>query len=189
MLTRTEAAESANGRYVNFGADSSFLVMDLSRKTYFGSKGNFLLPRAALQLYSLPGTSNADSETGIAVATYSHQWFERTLGKSRVELKIFRKLTRSTDDSAIRRITIPETFLCADALMLLMDNVSSLVPRTADRKICLRSQVTSGLVVNCAVINRRIAEELPFMATCVPSSTTSSPFLYPQKPAPQSCRH
>lgn len=65
-----------------------------------------------------------------AVATYSHQWFERTL-----------------DDSAIRRITIPETFLCADALMLLMDNV------------------TSGLVVNSAVINRRIAEELPFMAT------------------------
>ncbi|KAM0797102.1 putative adenylosuccinate lyase Ade13 [Usnea florida] len=65
-----------------------------------------------------------------AIATYSHQWFERTL-----------------DDSAIRRITIPETFLCADALMLLMDNV------------------TSGLVVNSAVINRRIAEELPFMAT------------------------
>ena len=136
MLVRTEAAESANGRYVTSEADSPFLVMGLNRKTSFGSKGKFQFPQAGLQLYSLPGTSNADSETGIAVATYSHQWFERTLGKSRVEIKKFRKLTRSTDDSAIRRITIPETFLCADALMLLMDNVSSIVPRTVGLNIC-----------------------------------------------------
>ncbi|KAF6229198.1 hypothetical protein HO133_007314 [Letharia lupina] len=65
-----------------------------------------------------------------AMATYAHQWFERTL-----------------DDSAIRRISIPESFLCADALMLLLDNVMS------------------GLVVYPAVIERRIAQELPFMAT------------------------
>ena len=110
--------------------------MDLSRKINYGSKGKSIFPRAALQLYFLHGTTSADAKTGIAVATYSHQWFERTLGKCRVESKKFEKLTRSTDDSAIRRITIPETFLCADALMLLMDNVSSTVPCTVDRKQC-----------------------------------------------------
>lgn len=62
--------------------------------------------------------------------TYAAQWFERTL-----------------DDSAIRRIDLPELFLCADALLLLMNNVFS------------------GLVVYPAVIQRRIDEELPFMAT------------------------
>jgi adenylosuccinate lyase len=65
-----------------------------------------------------------------ASGTYAAQWFERTL-----------------DDSAIRRIDIPELFLCADALLLLMNNVFS------------------GLVVYPAVIQRRINEELPFMAT------------------------
>ena len=62
--------------------------------------------------------------------TYAAQWFERTL-----------------DDSAVRRIDIPEMFLCADALMILLDNVSS------------------GLVVYPAVIQHRLNEELPFMAT------------------------
>ena len=63
-------------------------------------------------------------------ATYAHQWFERSL-----------------DDSAIRRIDIPEMFLIADALCILLDNVSS------------------GLVVYPAVINNRLQAELPFMAT------------------------
>lgn len=62
--------------------------------------------------------------------TYAHQWFERSL-----------------DDSAIRRIDIPEMFLLADALCILLDNVSS------------------GLVVYPAVINMRLQAELPFMAT------------------------
>ncbi|KAI9826634.1 MAG: adenylosuccinase ade13 [Thelocarpon impressellum] len=62
--------------------------------------------------------------------TYAGQWFERTL-----------------DDSAIRRITIPEMYLAADGLMATMNNV------------------VSGLVVYPAVIQRRIAQELPFMAT------------------------
>ncbi|KAF8471274.1 L-Aspartase-like protein [Kalaharituber pfeilii] len=65
-----------------------------------------------------------------AADTYAAQWFERTL-----------------DDSAIRRITIPEAFLTADILLSTMDNV------------------VSGLVVYPAVIARRIAQELPFMAT------------------------
>ncbi|KAI9680632.1 MAG: adenylosuccinase ade13 [Caeruleum heppii] len=65
-----------------------------------------------------------------ALDTYSAQWFERSL-----------------DDSAIRRISIPESYLCADACLILLDNISS------------------GFVVYPEVIKRRIHEELPFMAT------------------------
>ncbi|KAK1501684.1 adenylosuccinate lyase [Colletotrichum costaricense] len=69
--------------------------------------------------------------------TYADQWFERTL-----------------DDSAIRRIDIPEMFLlaevvltCLDAILLGLDNV------------------TSGLVIYPEVIRAHVMEELPFMAT------------------------
>ncbi|KAK1691403.1 adenylosuccinate lyase [Colletotrichum godetiae] len=62
--------------------------------------------------------------------TYADQWFERTL-----------------DDSAIRRIDIPEMFLLADAILLGLDNV------------------TSGLVIYPEVIRAHVMEELPFMAT------------------------
>ncbi|TGO62091.1 hypothetical protein BCON_0022g00300 [Botryotinia convoluta] len=62
--------------------------------------------------------------------TYAAQWFERTL-----------------DDSAIRRITIPEMFLSADAVCMAMDNV------------------VSGFVVYPNRIHSRVMEELPFMAT------------------------
>jgi adenylosuccinate lyase len=62
--------------------------------------------------------------------THAVQYFERTL-----------------DDSANRRLVIPEMFLATDAILLLMANVSS------------------GLEVHPAVIKRRVAAELPFMAT------------------------
>jgi adenylosuccinate lyase len=62
--------------------------------------------------------------------TAASQWLERTL-----------------DDSANRRIAIPEAYLAADAVLLLMHNVCA------------------GLVVRPAVIRRHLAEELPFMAT------------------------
>jgi len=58
------------------------------------------------------------------------QWFERTL-----------------DDSANRRISIPQTFLAADAILILAVNV------------------VRGLKVNRGIIRRRIDEELPFMAS------------------------
>jgi adenylosuccinate lyase len=54
---------------------------------------------------------------------------------------------RTLDDSANRRLVIPEMFLATDAIMLLMANVAS------------------GLEVHPAVINRRLSAELPFMAT------------------------
>ena len=65
-----------------------------------------------------------------AIDTYAAQLFERTL-----------------DDSAIRRSSIPESFLLADACLKLLENISS------------------GLVVYPKVIERRIEAELPFMAT------------------------
>ena len=52
----------------------------------------------------------------------------------------------SLDDSAIRRITIPEAFLCADACLILLLNI------------------TNGLVVYEEVIKRRIKAELPFVS-------------------------
>lgn len=65
-----------------------------------------------------------------ALDTYSAQWFERSL-----------------DDSAIRRISIPELYLSADACLILLNNV------------------TSGFVVYPEVIRRHVNDELPFMAT------------------------
>ena len=62
--------------------------------------------------------------------TLSDQWAERTL-----------------DDSAIRRIDIPETFLLAEAILLGLDNISD------------------GLVVYPKRIQNRVQEELPFMIT------------------------
>ena len=65
-----------------------------------------------------------------ASQTAATQWLERTL-----------------DDSAIRRLIVPQAFLAVDAILNLYLNV---VP---------------GLVVHPAVIARHVAEELPFMAT------------------------
>ncbi|KAF8315809.1 adenylosuccinate lyase [Clavulina sp. PMI_390] len=65
-----------------------------------------------------------------ALMTSSVQWFERTL-----------------DDSANRRVTIPEAFLTADIVLSTLQNI------------------TEGLVVYPGVIGRHINQELPFMAT------------------------
>ena len=56
-------------------------------------------------------------------------------------------LERTLDDSAVRRLVPPQAFLAADAILRLYLNV---VP---------------GLVVNVKVIDRRVLDELPFMAT------------------------
>ena len=67
---------------------------------------------------------------GNAISTAEDQWLERTL-----------------DDSANRRMSIPEGFLATDAILILCANV------------------TDGLVVNSKVIEKRIYEELSFMVT------------------------
>ena len=65
-----------------------------------------------------------------APMTASVQWLERTL-----------------DDSANRRISMPEGFLCADAILRLARNV------------------TDGLHVNEKIVDRTCREYLPFIAT------------------------
>ena len=65
-----------------------------------------------------------------APMTAAVQWMERTL-----------------DDSANRRISLPEGFLCADAILRLGQNV------------------TAGLRVNEKIIARTVREYLPFIAT------------------------
>ena len=62
--------------------------------------------------------------------THAVQYFERTL-----------------DDSANRRLVIPESFLATDAILVLLQNV------------------VRGLEVHPARIRRRVDDELPFMAT------------------------
>ena len=65
-----------------------------------------------------------------APMTASTQWLERTL-----------------DDSANRRISMPEGFLCADAILRLAQNV------------------TDGLHVNEKIVEKAVREYLPFIAT------------------------
>ena len=62
--------------------------------------------------------------------TASAQWFERTL-----------------DDSANKRLSVPEAFLAVDAILSIYANVAG------------------GLVVHEKVIERHVREELPFMAS------------------------
>lgn len=67
---------------------------------------------------------------GTSAHTAATQWLERTL-----------------DDSAIRRIAIPESFLAIDGILMLVENVAR------------------GLVVYPKVIERKLREQLPFLAT------------------------
>lgn len=85
-------------------------------------------PMRCERMCSLARYVMADALNGPMTA--SAQWFERTL-----------------DDSANRRISLPEGFLAMDAVLRLYYNVAS------------------GLVVNEAVIARAMDEYLPFAAT------------------------
>lgn len=62
--------------------------------------------------------------------THAHQWFERTL-----------------DDSAVRRIVLPEAFLATDVVLTAIQNI------------------TDGLHVWPRVVHNHVMAELPFMAT------------------------
>ena len=70
------------------------------------------------------------SLTSNPAQTHASQWFERTL-----------------DDSANRRIAIPEAFLGVDAILSLVSNIMN------------------GLIIWPKMIENRINSELPFMAT------------------------
>lgn len=77
----------------------------------------------ALARFAISLADNADQTAAV-------QWMERTL-----------------DDSANRRLSLPQSFLAIDAGLILYRNIAE------------------GLVVYPKVIERRLAEELPFMAT------------------------
>lgn len=77
----------------------------------------------ALARFAMSLAANADQ-------TMATQWMERTL-----------------DDSANRRLSLPQAFLAIDAVLILYRNIAG------------------GLVVYPEVIARHLAEELPFMAT------------------------
>ena len=85
-------------------------------------------PMRAERICSLARYLTADAQN--AAMTASVQWLERTL-----------------DDSANRRISLPEGFLCADAILRLMQNV------------------TDGLHVNEKIVERTVREYLPFIST------------------------
>lgn len=67
------------------------------------------------------------TSTAMTAAT---QWFERTL-----------------DDSANKRLAVPESFLAVDAILIILNNIFD------------------GIVVYPEQIKRRLASEIPFMAT------------------------
>ena len=69
-------------------------------------------------------------DAGNPAVTTATQWFERTL-----------------DDSANKRLSVPEAFLAVDAILNIYLNVAS------------------GLVVHPKVIEKHVMEELPFMAS------------------------
>ncbi|MAG93864.1 MAG: adenylosuccinate lyase [Planctomycetaceae bacterium] len=77
----------------------------------------------SLSRFAISLTSNAE-------ATFATQWMERTL-----------------DDSANRRLSLPQSFLAIDAVLILYRNI------------------TDGMVVYPKMIEKHLLEELPFMAT------------------------
>lgn len=85
-------------------------------------------PMRCERICSLARYVIADAQNPAVTA--STQWFERTL-----------------DDSANKRIAIPEAFLAVDAILNICANVAS------------------GLIVHPKVIEKHVMEELPFMAT------------------------
>ena len=85
-------------------------------------------PMRCERIWSLARYLMADAMN--APMTAATQWLERTL-----------------DDSANRRISMPEGFLCADAVLRLSQNV------------------TNGLHVNEKIVEKTVREYLPFIAT------------------------
>ena len=85
-------------------------------------------PMRCERICSLSRYVIADAQTGAMTA--SSQWLERTL-----------------DDSAIRRISVPEAFLATDGVLRLVQNVAG------------------GLRVNEKIVEKTLRDYLPFLAT------------------------
>jgi adenylosuccinate lyase len=85
-------------------------------------------PMRSERIASLARYVIADAQNPAMTA--ATQWFERTL-----------------DDSANKRISVPEAFLCVDAILSIYTNIAD------------------GLIVYPNVIRKHLMEELPFMCT------------------------
>ena len=83
-----------------------------------------------MKLFGIYNSRYVMADALNAPMTASTQWFERTL-----------------DDSANRRISLPEGFLAVDGILRLMQNV------------------TAGLRVNEKIVAKFVADYLPFIAT------------------------
>jgi adenylosuccinate lyase len=131
LATLAGLAESAH----RFGSDLRLLAHERELEEPFEAEqiGSSAMaykrnPMRAERMCSLARFAQALAPA--ASQTAATQWLERTL-----------------DDSAVRRLIIPQAFLAVDGIMNLYRNV---VP---------------GIAVNSAVIARKVANELPFMAT------------------------
>jgi adenylosuccinate lyase len=123
------------GSAAKFATDMRLLAHERELEEPFGKKqiGSSAMaykrnPMRSERICSLARFAiSLQSSTANTLAT---QWMERTL-----------------DDSANRRLVLPQAFLAVDAILVLCQNVAS------------------GLVVYPQVIARNLAEELPFMAS------------------------
>ncbi len=118
-----------------FAADIRLLAHEKEVEEPFEAKqvGSSAMPykRNPMRCERMAGLSRhliLNAQNGLMTA--AEQWLERTL-----------------DDSANRRISLSEGFLCADAVLSLFLNVAS------------------GLTVHEKVVRRHLMDELPFMAT------------------------
>ncbi len=118
-----------------FGNDLRLLAHDREMEEPFGEKqvgsSAMAYKRNPMRSERMTALSrfliSLSDNTAYTAAT---QWFERTL-----------------DDSANRRVVLPQAFLSTDAILLIYANI------------------TDNLVVNEAVISAHVKEQLPFMAT------------------------
>ncbi|MFM7592655.1 MAG: adenylosuccinate lyase [Isosphaeraceae bacterium] len=131
LATLAQIGETAH----KFGSDMRLLSHDRELDEPFeaGQIGSSAMaykknPMRSERLCSLARFVMAQPQAGAQTA--ATQWLERTL-----------------DDSAVRRLILPQAFLATDAMIKIYLNV---VP---------------GLVVNTAIIDRNVRRELPFMAT------------------------
>ncbi|MFM7132222.1 MAG: adenylosuccinate lyase, partial [bacterium] len=131
LATLAQIGETAH----KFGSDMRLLSHDRELDEPFeaGQIGSSAMaykknPMRSERLCSLARFVMAQPQA--AAQTAATQWLERTL-----------------DDSAVRRLILPQAFLATDAMIKIYLNV---VP---------------GLVVNTAIIDRNVRRELPFMAT------------------------
>ncbi|MFO1053169.1 MAG: adenylosuccinate lyase [Planctomycetota bacterium] len=118
-----------------FGADLRLLshegeIEEPSERKQIGSSAMAYKknPMRSERICSLARYVIAAADTSAQTA--ATQWLERTL-----------------DDSAVRRIALPESFLAIDGILMLIENVAR------------------GLVVYPKVIERKLRENLPFLAT------------------------